>query len=114
MLKPADPGPPRPERPVGELVHELVEEAKAYALAEVELAKVTATEKGKALAWPAGLFLVALMVVQSAITILAVGIFTMLRGPLGPILAAVVAAVVFSAIAGALVWYGLARWKRSS
>lgn len=114
MLKPTDPGSQPPERPVGELVHELVEEAKAYALAEVDLAKITATAKGKALAWPAGLFLAALMVVQSAITILAVGIFTALRGPLGPILAALVAALIFCAIAGALAWYGMARWKRDS
>ena len=34
MLKPAEPGPPPPERPIGELVHELVEEGKAYAQAE--------------------------------------------------------------------------------
>jgi hypothetical protein len=29
MLKPADPGPPPAERPVGELVHELIENGKA-------------------------------------------------------------------------------------
>jgi len=37
MLKPADPGPPPAERPVGELVHELIEEGKAYARAEIGL-----------------------------------------------------------------------------
>jgi hypothetical protein len=29
MLKPVDPGPPEPERPVGELVSQLIDEGKA-------------------------------------------------------------------------------------
>jgi hypothetical protein len=111
MLKPADPGPP-PERPIGELVSELLEEGKAYARAEIGLAKAIATSKALALAWPAGLFLAALIVVQSAVTILAVGIFMALLRPIGPILAAIVASLVFSAIAGALAWYGLQRLKQ--
>jgi TRAP-type C4-dicarboxylate transport system permease small subunit len=112
MLKPADPGPPPPERPVGELVHELIEEGKAYARAEIGLAKAIATAKGKALAWPAGLFLMALIVVQSAVTILAVGIFMALLPPLGPMLAAIIACLVFLGIAGALAWYGYQRLRR--
>jgi hypothetical protein len=112
MLKPADPGPPPPERPVGELVHELIEEGKAYARAEIGLAKAVATAKGKALAWPAGLFLMALIALQSAVTILAVGIFMALLRPLGPILAAIVASVIYLGIAGALGWYGYQRLRR--
>ena len=54
MLKPADPGPPPPERPIGELVHELIEDGKAYARAEIGLAKAIAAAKGKALALPGG------------------------------------------------------------
>jgi hypothetical protein len=112
MLKPAEPGPPPPERPVGELVHELIEEGKAYARAEIGLAKAIATSKGKALAWPAGLFLAALIAVQSAVTILAVGTFMALLQPLGPILAAFVASLLFLGIAGALAWYGYQRLRR--
>jgi len=113
MLKPADqPPPPDNERPVGELVHQLVEEGKAYASAEIGLAKAIALAKARALAWPAGLFLAALIVVQSAVTILAVGIFMALLRPIGPILAAIVASLIFWAIAGALAWYGLERLKR--
>jgi TRAP-type C4-dicarboxylate transport system permease small subunit len=112
MLKPADPGPPPPERPVGELVHELIEEGKAYARAEIGLARAIATAKGKALAWPAGLFLAALIVLQSAVTILAVGIFMALLHPLGPILAAIVASLILLGIAGALGWYGYQRLRR--
>lgn len=113
MLKPADPGPPPPERPIGELVHELAEDAKAYAQAEVELAKAMAVAKGKAFAWPAGLFLAALMVLQSAITILAVGIFMALIRPFGPLLAALVASLIFGVIAALVGWYGAARLKQA-
>ena len=74
---------------------------------------MTAIAKGKAFAWPAGLFLAALMVLQSAITILAVGIFMALLRPLGPILAALVASLVFVVIAGGIAWYGAARLKQA-
>jgi putative superfamily III holin-X len=112
MLKPADPGPPPPERPVGELVHELIEEGKTYARAEVGLAKAIAVAKGKAVALPAGLFLAALIVVQSAVTILAVGIFMALLRPVGPILAAIIASLIFLGIAAGLGWYGYERLRR--
>jgi hypothetical protein len=112
MLKPADPSPPPPERPVGELVHELIEEGKAYARAELGLAKAIAAAKGKALALASGLFLAALIVLQSAVTILAVGIFMALQRPLGPILSAIVASLIFCAIAGGLGWYGYQRLRR--
>lgn len=113
MLKPTDPAEPAgSERPIGELVHQLVEEGKVYANAEIGLAKAIALAKARALAWPAGLFLAALIVVQSAVTIFAVGIFMALLRPLGPILAAIVAALIYSAAAGGLAWYGLQRLKR--
>ncbi len=112
MLKPVDPGPPPPERPIGELVNELVEEGKAYARAEIDLAKAIAIAKANGLAWPAALFLAALIVLQSAVTILAVGLFMTLLRPLGPILAAIIASLLFCGIAGALAWYGVERLKR--
>jgi hypothetical protein len=111
MLKPADPGPPS-ERPIGELVSELIDEGKAYARAELGLVKAIAAAKGKALAWPAGLFLLALIVIQSAVTILAVGIFMAALRPLGPIFAALLASLIFLAIAGAIGWYGAQRLRR--
>ena len=112
MLKPGEhiqPAPP--ERPVGELVHQLVEESKAYAKAEVGLAKAMATAKGKALALPAGLLGGAFFFVQAAITILAVGVFAMLQWAIGTILAGFVTFLIFAAVAGGLVWYALKRLK---
>jgi hypothetical protein len=112
MLKPGEhlQAPP-PERPVGELVHQLLEEGKAYAKAEAGVVKAIATSKGKALALPAGLLGAALLVGQAAITILAVGVFAMLQWVVGTILAGFLTFLIFAAIAGALVWYALKRLR---
>ncbi|HET9813986.1 MAG TPA: phage holin family protein [Sphingomicrobium sp.] len=113
MLKPSDDIQPQPERPVGELVHQLVEDGKAYARAELAVAKATATAKGKALAIPAALLLGALIVLQSAITVLALTVFAALLWPLGTILAGLVAFLLFLVIAGGLSWYAVQRVKRT-
>jgi hypothetical protein len=109
MLKPSDQM--QPERPVGDLVHQLVEEGKAYARAEVGVAKAIATAKGKALALPAGLLVAALLVIQAAVTVLAVATFASLQWVLGSIGAGIAAFLIFGAIAGGLVWYALKRLK---
>ena len=110
MLKPADQQPP--ERPVGDLVHDLIEDGKAYARAEMGVAKAIATAKAKALALPAGLFGAAFALVQAAITALAVGVFAALYWVFGPIGAGIAALLLFSALAGGLAWYAVQRLKR--
>jgi hypothetical protein len=112
MLKPADPGPPPPERPIGELVHELVEEGKAYARAEFDFARAVATAKAKALALPFALFATAFVLALAAVTALAVGVVIALAKFLGPLLAGIVALIIFAGIAGALAWWGAERVKR--
>ena len=112
MLKPVEPTPP-PERPIGELVHELVEEGKAYAYAELDLAKAIAAAKARALALPAALFGAAVIVALAAVTALAVGVVIALAKFLGPLLAGVVGLLIFAAIAGGLAWWGVERAKRA-
>ena len=112
MLKPADSGPPPPERPVGELVHELIEEGKAYALAEIGLLKAIATAKGKALAVPAALFGLAFICALASITALAVGVVIGLETFIGPLAAGFIGMLIFSAVAGLLGWYGYNRLRR--
>jgi hypothetical protein len=112
MLKPAEP-PQAPERPIGELVHELVEEGKAYARAEIGLAKIIATAKAKALALPAALFGVALFLVLAALNALALGVVLALARFIGPLGAGVAAMLIFAAIAGGLVWFGIEKARRS-
>ena len=112
MLKPADPGPPPPERPVGELVHELIEQGKAYARAEIGLAKAIATAKGKALAIPAAMFGLAFIFALAAISALALGVVIGLAKFIGPLAAGFVGMLIFAGIAGGLGWYGYSRLIR--
>jgi hypothetical protein len=114
MLKPVDqPAPPGDDPPVGELVHQLVDEAKAYARAEIGLAKAIAVAKGKALAFPAALFGAAFIVALAGVTALAVGVVLALAKFLGPLLAGIVGLLIFAALAGGLAWYGVQRVKEA-
>jgi protein-S-isoprenylcysteine O-methyltransferase Ste14 len=112
MLKPADPGSPPPERPIGELVHELIENGKAYARAEIGLGKAIAAAKGKALAIPAAMFAVAFICALAAITALAVGVVLALETFIGPLAAGFVGMLIFAAAAGLLGWAGYGRLRR--
>ena len=112
MLKPADPGPPPPERPIGELVHELIENGKIYARAEIDLAKAIASAKGKALAIPAVMFGVAFVCALAAVTALALGVVNALETFIGPLAAGFVGMLIFAAVAGLLGWAGYQRLRR--
>jgi hypothetical protein len=106
MLKPVDPGPHKAERPVGELVHELIEDGKAYARAEIGLAKAIAAAKGKALALPAALFGAAFLFALAGVTALAVGVVIALETFIGPLAGGFLGMLIFMAIAGGLAWFG--------
>lgn len=110
MLKPVDP--PPAERPVGDLVHELIEDGKAYARSEIGLAKAIAAAKGKALVAPAAMFGAAFVFALAAVTALAVGVVMALAKFLGPLAAGFLGLLIFLAIAGALAWSGVNRVKR--
>jgi hypothetical protein len=114
MLKPADSGtpPPSSEPTVGELVHQLIEEGKAYAHAEIGLAKAIATSKGKALILPAALFGSAFILALAAVTALAVGVVIALAKFVGPLFAGFIGLILFTALAGVCGWYGAQRMKR--
>src|SRR5579884_539934 len=104
MLKPVDPG-PKAERPVGELVHELIEDGKAYARAEIGLVKAIAAAKGKALALPAALF------GSAFVFALAGGVVMALDRFIGPLAAGFIGLLIFFAIAGGLGWWGYQRLR---
>jgi hypothetical protein len=112
MLKPVEPPTP-PERPIGELVHELIEEGKGYARAEVGLVKAIAAAKGKALVVPAVLLVVALVLAMSSITALVVGVVLALATLIGPLAAGFAGMLIFAAIAGGLAWWGIERARAS-
>lgn len=114
MLKPAAQAPigPDEERPVGELVHQLVEDGKAFAKAEVDLVKVTAAAKGKALAVPAALLGVAFIITISAFGALVLGVFHALDSHVGPIGAGLLTFLIFAAIAGLLAYVAISKIRK--
>jgi len=111
MLKPVEPK-PTPERPIGELVHELIEEGKGYARAELGLVKAIAAAKGKALAFPVGLLVASLFVGMASITALVVGVVLALATLIGPLAAGFAGLLIFAAIAGGLAWWAIERIRR--
>ena len=117
MLKPTDPGMAPSgtgdERPIGDLVHQLVEEGKAYAQAELGVAKAVASAKAGGLKVPAILLAGAFLFIQAAVTVLAVAVFLGLLALMGPILAGLVAFVIFAGAAGGLAWFAIDKAKRA-
>ncbi len=112
MLKPANLDPYPPERPIGELVHELIEGGKGYVQAEISLVKTIAAAKGKALTLPLALFGVAFICALAGITALAVGVVMALAKFIGPLAGGFAGMLIFLAVAGLLGWYGATRLSR--
>ena len=115
MLKPAEPLPGGPDpaegRSIGELLSQLVDDGKAYAQAEINVAKAIAEAKIDALKLPAILGLAAFLFLQAGVVILGMTVFASLSSRLGPFLAGLVAALLFLGVAGGLGWYAVRRLK---
>ena len=113
MLKPPneDPTGQPPDQPVGELISRILEDGKAYAVAELNVVKAIAEEKVGALKAPAIAIVAALLVSQAAIIVLALGITMALANLVGPLLAGIIGFVIFLALAGALGWWAFTRVK---
>ena len=92
------------ERPVGDLVHQLVDEGKAYAKAEVDLAKAMAVDKAAAYKMPAILLATAFLLAQAAFCALAVAVGMALAPMIGPLLGGIVAFLLFAGGAAGLAW----------
>ena len=113
MLKPnAEPvQDPDDERPIGELVGQLIDEGKAYARAEVDLAKVTALGKAESFKVPGILLFGALLFAQATVTVLAVTVALALAPLIGPLGGGLVAVAASGAAAAVLGWLGVQRLK---
>ena len=116
MLKPSDPptGPAGAgdERPVGELVHQLVEDGKSYAAAELGLVKAIASHKASLAALPAALLGAALVLVIAGASALGVGVAMALASFVGPLLGGLIAFLLFAAVAGGLGWFAITKLRR--
>ena len=109
MLKPPNEpehGPDDSDRPVGDLVHELIEDGKVYARAEFAVAKAMVAAKVRAFRVPAILFGVAFVLLLASISALAFGVAAALSTLIGPLAGGVVAFLLFAGIAGGLAWFG--------
>lgn len=109
MLKPANEPMESPddEKPIGEVVHQLIDEGKAYAMAEVELAKAQALAKAAEFKLPAIYLFTALLFAQAAVTVLAVTIALALAPLIGPLAGGLVAVLLAGGAAGLLAWLGV-------
>ena len=114
MLKGADSAKPPPggsDRPIGEIVGQLVDDGKAYAQAEIDIVKAIAASKAKALVLPAMLLGTAVLIALASLSALAIGLFFTLLAVMPALAAGLLAFLIFAAIAGLLGWLGVNKLK---
>ena len=95
------------EKPIGELFGQLIDEGKAYARAELGLAKATAEAKADAAKKPALLGAAALLFVIAGVVVLCMTMALALATLVGPLAGGLIASLITFAIA-----YGLFLWAR--
>jgi hypothetical protein len=90
------------ERPIGELFGQLIDEGKAYAKAEMGLAKATAEAKADAAKKPALLAGAAMLFLIAGVVVLCMTLALVLATLVGPLAGGLIATLVTFAIAGVL------------
>jgi hypothetical protein len=102
------------ERPVGELLRELSDQTARLVRQELELAKAEFAEKGKQAGIGGGIFGAAAVVGLLALGALTACLIAVLSTAIDVWLAALIVAVVYAAIAGALALVGRGRIKQAT
>lgn len=95
------------EKPIGELFGKLIDDGKAYARAELGLAKATAEAKAKAARKPALLGAAALLFLIAGVVVLCMTLALALATLVGPLAGGLIAALVTFAVAA-----GLGLWAK--
>ena len=95
------------EKPIGELFGQLIDEGKAYAKAELGLAKATAEAKADAAKMPAILGAAALLFLIAGVVVLCMTLALALATLVGPLAGGLIASLITFAIA-----YILFLWAR--
>ena len=112
MLKPSGQHPPPgPERSIGDLVEQVLDDAMDYGRAELALLKARARELVGSYVRAAILFGVAAVLALAGIATLFVGIAIALARWIGPLGGAVVSMLLAAGIAGFLVWVAVGDLK---
>ena len=102
------------EKPIGELFGRLVDDGKAYARAEFNLARATAEAKADAAKKPLALGAAALLFVQAGVVVFGVTIAMSLATLIGPLAGGLVATLIMFGIAGLLGWLAKREYARHS
>ena len=102
------------EKPVGELFSKLIDEGKAYAKAEIGLAKATAEAKADSAKKPIIVGFAALLFLQSATTVLAVTVGLAPATLIGPLAGGLIATVIALGIAAVLGLWAKKLWDARS
>ena len=102
------------EKPVGELFSKLIDEGKAYAKAEIGLAKATAEAKADSAKKPIIVGFAALLFLQSATTVFAVTVALALATLIGPLAGGLIATVIALGIAAVLSLWAKKLWNARS
>lgn len=92
---------------LGDLLKKLLDDSRAFARAEVDLAKTIAAEKAAALKVALILLVAAAFIVMGAINALCIGIFFAFDAAMGPILAGIVSFVLIGIVAAIVAWIGV-------
>jgi hypothetical protein len=108
MLKPSERVGPQ-EDGIGDLVHRLVEDGKAYARAEVDLYKTIGTEKVRSLKTPVILLVTAVLLAHAAFLALVATLFVALALVMNDALAGLVTVLILGALAGITGYLGVKR-----
>lgn len=90
------------EKPIGELFGQLIDEGKAYAKAELGLAKATAESKAQAAKKPALLGVAALLFLIAGVVVLSMTLALALATLIGPLAGGLIAAAITLGIAALL------------
>ena len=90
------------EKPIGELFGKLIDDGKAYAKAEIGLAKATAEAKANAAKKPALLGAAALLFLIAGVVVLCMTLALALATLVGPLAGGLIAALVTFGIDGVL------------
>jgi hypothetical protein len=93
------------EASIGTLVHRLVDDGKAYALAEIDVVKSMATERVNAAKTGVIVGVAAIFVLQAGLTVLFVGLGFLLAELVGLWFGVVLSALIALGLAGAMAYY---------
>lgn len=114
MLKPPEPPADQESgKDFGTLIHELIDNAKGYARAEVDLAKAIAADKTRRARTAAMLIGLALFLAMGALNALCIGILLGFGAVMSPVLAGICSFLLIGAVAGLAAWIGISKLRDS-